>query len=197
MAISQLLGPVDANKRLVRDLLDGVQPVPKDTIFDDPVFVNACQNLQGRNKARVIQDISRLIVPSVETAALRTRSLRYLVESVNEGWNNSVPLTVPCPQPDYSVGFKREAFSDEQLAKLSSFIGDSIAGDQSFFMATSYMYFPFLTCEVKCGAEALDVADRQNAHSMTLAVRAVTELFRAVNREAEVHRQNPSLFCLT
>lgn len=33
------------------------------------------------------------------------------------------------------------------------------------------------------------MADRQNAHSMTLAVRAVAELFRAVKRENEVHRQ--------
>ena len=30
------------------------------------------------------------------------------------------------------------------------------------------LYFPFLACEVKCGARDLDVADRQNAHSMTL-----------------------------
>ncbi|KAM0267466.1 hypothetical protein ACHAQH_010108, partial [Verticillium albo-atrum] len=51
------------------------------------------------------------------------------------------------------------------------------------------MYFPFLTCEVKCGAAALDVADRQNAHSMTLAVRAVVELFRLMKREDEVDRQ--------
>jgi hypothetical protein len=51
------------------------------------------------------------------------------------------------------------------------------------------MYFPFLTCEVKCGAAALDVADRQNAHSMTLAVRGVIELFRLVERENELHRE--------
>lgn len=51
------------------------------------------------------------------------------------------------------------------------------------------MYFPFLTCEVKCGAAALDIADRQNAHSMTLAVRGVVELFRLVKREKELHRQ--------
>ncbi|OAA47106.1 hypothetical protein NOR_02742 [Metarhizium rileyi] len=91
-------------------------------------------------------------------------------------------------QPDYSLGFRREAFSDLQLAKLSPFIGDFISGDQSLFMATYYMYFPFLTCEVKCEAAALDVADRQNAHSMTLAVRAITQLFRAVHRQGEVHR---------
>ncbi|KAL2178447.1 uncharacterized protein P884DRAFT_258551 [Thermothelomyces heterothallicus CBS 202.75] len=56
-------------------------------------------------------------------------------------------------------------------------------------MATYYMYFPFLTCEVKCGAAALDIADRQNAYSMTLAVRAIVELFRAVQREDELNRQ--------
>jgi hypothetical protein len=87
------------------------------------------------------------------------------------------------------VGFKREAFSDDQLKKLSPCIGEFLFGDQSFFMATYYMYFPFLTCEVKCGAAALDIADRQNAHSMTLAVRAVVELFRLVRREKEIHRE--------
>lgn len=64
---------------------------------------------------------------------------------------------------------------------MSPFIGDFITGDQSFFMPTYYMYFPFLTCEVKCGAAALDIADHQDAHSVTLAVRAIFELFRAVN----------------
>jgi len=56
-------------------------------------------------------------------------------------------------------------------------------------MATWQMYFPFLTCEVKCGAAALDVADRQNAHSMTLAVRGVVGLFRLAKREDELHRE--------
>ena len=51
------------------------------------------------------------------------------------------------------------------------------------------MYFPFLTCEVKCGAAALDVADRQNAHSMTIAVRGIVELFKLGKREKELHRE--------
>lgn len=51
------------------------------------------------------------------------------------------------------------------------------------------MYFPFPTCEVKCGGAALDVADRQNAHSMTYAVRDTVELYRAVKREKELHRE--------
>jgi hypothetical protein len=56
-------------------------------------------------------------------------------------------------------------------------------------MATYYMYFPFLTCEVKCGAAALDVADRQNAYSMIIAVRGIVELFKLVKREKELHRE--------
>ncbi|KAK2606301.1 hypothetical protein QQS21_003349 [Conoideocrella luteorostrata] len=178
------------SKYMVKNLLDAKQIVPKDTLFGDSTFENTCQKIHNRNEARVIQDISRLIVPSAETlATFGAKHLEILMESVNEGWNNSIPLTGTRPQPDYSVGFKRGAFSGEQLAKLSPFVGDFVTGDQSYFMATYYMYFPFLTCEVKCGAAALDVADRQNAHSMTLAVRAVTELFRAVKREDEVHRQ--------
>lgn len=55
-------------------------------------------------------------------------------------------------------------------------------------MATYYMYFPFLPYEIKSGAAALDIADQQNAHSVTLAVRAVVELFRLINREKELHR---------
>jgi hypothetical protein len=56
-------------------------------------------------------------------------------------------------------------------------------------MATWQIYLPFLTCEVKCGAAALDIADRQNAHSMTITVRGTVELFRLVKREKELHRE--------
>ncbi|RTE68898.1 hypothetical protein BHE90_016723, partial [Fusarium euwallaceae] len=179
-----------ASKGLIRTLFETTQSVPEDSLFRDHVFESTCQKIHNRNEARVIQDIARLIVPSAESlATFGAEHLDILIETVNEGWNNSIPLTGTRPQPDYSVGFRREAFTDDQLAKLSPFLGDFLAGDQSFFMGTYYMYFPFLTCEVKCGAAALDVADRQNAHSMTLAVRAFAELFRAVKREGEIHRQ--------
>ncbi|RWA07429.1 hypothetical protein EKO27_g7681 [Xylaria grammica] len=180
------------NKTLCKSLLEKKQTVPggSHSPFHDDRFDLTCQKIHNRNEARVIQDISRLIVPSAESlATYGAEYLEILTESVNEGWNNSIPLTGTRPQPDYSVGFRREAFTDDQLAKLSPFIGDFIAGNVSFFMATYYMYFPFLACEVKCGAAALDVADRQNAHSMTLAARGIVELFRLVKRENEVNRQ--------
>ncbi|KXL41705.1 MAG: hypothetical protein FE78DRAFT_515396 [Acidomyces sp. 'richmondensis'] len=48
---------------------------------------------------------------------------------------------------------------------------------------------PLLTCEVKWGTAALDIADRQNSHCMMLAVRAVIELFRYVKCEGALDRE--------
>jgi len=181
-------GITKESKDLCRTILEAKQPAPEDSMFHDDFFEDFCEMIQNRNEAKVIQDISRLIVPSAQSLAVRgAKHLKCLIESVNEGWNNSIPLLGPRPQPDYAVGFKRTAFTEDQLSKIRPILGDIM--DMSFFMATYYMYFPFLTCEVKCGAAALDFADRQNAHSMTLAVRAIVELFRLVKREQELHRQ--------
>jgi hypothetical protein len=145
------IGITENSKGICQTLLEAPQEVPKDSLFDNDIFEYTCNMIHDRNEAKVIQDISRLLVPSAHALAARSAKLQCLTESVNEGWNNCVPLIGTRPQPDYSVGFKRSAFSKDQLDKLSPFIGDFINGDQSFFMATFYMYFPFFTCEVKCG----------------------------------------------
>ena len=51
------------------------------------------------------------------------------------------------------------------------------------------MYLPFLTCKIKCRAAALDVANQQNAHSQTVALRGLIELFRLVGQENELHQE--------
>ncbi|KAL5316341.1 hypothetical protein ACEPPN_015386 [Leptodophora sp. 'Broadleaf-Isolate-01'] len=182
------LGIADTSKTVCRTLLEAEQIVPKDSLFQDDLFDETCEMIQDRNEAKVIQDIARLIVPSAQALAIRgAKCLKPLIESVNEGWDNSIALTKPRPQPDYAVGFKRTAFTEDQLKKIQPIIGGF--SETSLFLGTYYMYFPFFTCEVKCGAAALDVADRQNAHSMTLAVRGIVELFRLVKREKELHRQ--------
>ncbi|CAG9986370.1 unnamed protein product [Clonostachys byssicola] len=179
----------DESESQVRDLLTHEQVFPTGTIFDDGIFAAACRQLENKSHARIVQDISRLIVPSAETLALRDSNLRNLVESVKERWDNSIPATHIIPQPDYSVGFRRDAFSEQQLIKLSPFLGNFLGGDQSYFMSTSYMYFPFLTCQASCGPDALDTAEYHNTHSTAIAVRAVAELFLAVGREREVERK--------
>ena len=42
---------------------------------------------------------------------------------------------------------------------------------------------------LSCGQQALELADRQNAKSMTIAVKAIVELFKLVKREKELHRE--------
>ena len=182
------LGITKASKDLYQRLLGLEQAVPKDSLFRDDLFEKTCRKIEDRNEAKVIQDIARLIVPSAENLAVYGAThLEHLIEGVNESWSGSIPIAGPRPQPDYCVGFRRSAFTNEQLKKLDPLIGSVF--ENSLFIATYRIYFPFLTCEVKCGASALDIADRQNAHSMTVAVRALIELFRSVRREKELNRE--------
>ncbi|KAL2054238.1 hypothetical protein ABVK25_005379 [Lepraria finkii] len=182
------LGITKGSKDLYEGLLDLKQSVPKDLLFHDDLFEKTCRKIEDRNEARVIRSITPYIIPSAEDLeTLGATYLEYLIEGINEGWTASIPVERPRPQPDYSVGFRRSAFTDEQLKKLDPLVGS--VWDTSLYAATYRMYFPFFTCEVKCGAAALDVADRQNAHSMTIAVRALVELFRSVKREKELDRE--------
>ena len=174
------------SRNLRRVLLEHDQTVPESSLFRDDLFKRVCREIEDRNEAMIIQDITRLIVPSAKNLGIYgARHLDHLIENVNEAWTGSIPVEGPRPQPDYCVGFRRSAFTDEQLKRLSPLIGSVY--DTSFFVATYRMHFPFLACEVKCGAAALDIADRQNAHSMTIAVRGIVELYKAVKREKELH----------
>ncbi|KAL9121808.1 MAG: hypothetical protein Q9187_001632 [Circinaria calcarea] len=178
----------DISKTLCRSLLITEQTVPQETLFRDDLFDETCDSVRSRNEAIVVRHISPLICPSPLVLQIYgAKGLDCLTESVNEGWNSAIPVVYSRPQPDHSVGFARSAFTDEQLEKLKPLVGEIEDLHTSYFMGTWRMYFPFLTCEVKCGAAALDVADRQNAHSMTIAVRAVVQLYRHVKREKEIH----------
>ncbi|KAL8800739.1 MAG: hypothetical protein Q9182_004944 [Xanthomendoza sp. 2 TL-2023] len=158
------LGITDTSRDLCRSLLEEEQITPKDTLFRDDLFDVTCESVQGRNEALVVRDITPLICPSAQILRIYgAKHLNNLYETVNEGWNSMAELEGTLPQPDYS----------EQLNKLKPFVGEPGFKVITHFMATTRMYFPFLTCEVKCGAAALDFADRQNAQSMSVALRAL------------------------
>ena len=172
-------------KEFCDSLLHTTQEAPSDTLFDDNFFSKTCGKIENKNETRVIRDISTLITPSAEILATRgMRELSHLVESTNAGWNKSIPFEGPRPQPDYSVGFHHTVFTKDHRERLNP---DFNA--KTYFTATDELYFPFLTSEIKCGNQALDTADRQNAHNMTVAVRGLVELYRIVRREGELHRK--------
>lgn len=182
-------GPTEESQRLCRTLLSSPQVPPDKTLFSDELFEGTLNMIKDQNETRVIRDIAQLIVPPAEILALRGHvHLQSLREKTNAGWINAIPICGPRPQPDYGLGFRREAFTAEQFKKIEPFIGN-VLEDCSYFAATYDMYFPFLTSEVKCGAAALDIADRQNAHSQSVALRGLVELFRLVDRAREIHRQ--------
>lgn len=191
-------GPKDAdssekNEKIKQDcksLLKSRGIHPQDTLFRDESFTQTCEKIRSRNEGVIIQDITRLIVPSAQNLAiLGAPQLFDLYEAVNEGWNRIHPFDGSRPQPDYAVGFDISAFTREQRCILEPLVGRPESSLLTYFLATPRMYFPFLTCEVKCGSEALDIADRQNAHSMTVAVRAVVLLFKLVRRLPEIDRE--------
>ncbi|EEH45582.1 uncharacterized protein PADG_01732 [Paracoccidioides brasiliensis Pb18] len=146
------------------------------------------KDYRQKNESRVIQYISRLIVPSAESLAVDgAKNLKHLVESVNEQWSSSIAFCGPRPQPHYAAGFGRSAFTEDQLKKFEPLLATTRIPIARSSWPHLLHVLPFLTSEVK-GTTVLDIADRQNAHSMTLAVRGVVELFKLVGREDEVNR---------
>ena len=183
------VGPLASSLKTCTDLLSQRPVLPQDTLFDINVFKSACTSIAGRNESRVIHDFLQLIVPSAENLYQRRKiTTEHLIESINEGWNLADSITQVRPQPDYSVGFGRKAFTEARLSKLRPYLGDSRT-EVSRLRATWYMYFPFLSCEVKCGAGVLDVADRQNAHSMSIAARAVVDIYQLAGKEQTINRK--------
>ncbi|KAM3084840.1 hypothetical protein ACMFMG_003289 [Clarireedia jacksonii] len=178
------------SKELLAKLLKTTRKPPNNALFSDEIlFKKTCKSLRGENETKVILRIAELIFPSAEILAnCGAKHLEILRETTNTGWINAIPFYGPRPQPDFGLGFKREAFTRERLQKLQPFIGNELE-DCSYIAATYNMYLPFFTSEVKCGASALDVADRQNLHSQTVALRNKVELFRLVGRLNELHRE--------
>ncbi|KAL8747406.1 MAG: hypothetical protein Q9190_000710 [Brigantiaea leucoxantha] len=87
---------------LGRNLLDVEQVVPQDSLFHDDIFRRSCRETEDRNEAMIIQDTSRLLVPSAKNVAkYGDRHLDVLTENVNEARTGSIPVEGPRPQPDY------------------------------------------------------------------------------------------------
>ena len=193
-------GMLHSDKEACEYLLRNRQPVPLGSLFDEKCFSNVCANLKedDQDEDRVVLDLLRLITPSAENlAAGGLKALGCLKEHVNRRWDACIPAVRPCPQPAYAVGFRGSGvegvFSEERLAKLRTCLN---LGTQSYFAMTPQMYFPFITSEVCmrpgspcCQRAPSDNADAENAHSMTVALGGVVELFRRIGRTEEIHRR--------
>lgn len=101
-------------RTLCKALLERDQTIPQDSLFRNDLFKKTCEEVRNRNEAKVVQDITRLIVPSAENLAIYgAKHLIYLYETVNEGWTSIAEYEGTLPQSNYSVGFGRSAFTWE------------------------------------------------------------------------------------
>lgn len=127
-------------KTLCKTLLERDQALPQDSLFRDDLFKKTCEKIRNRNESMVVQDITRVVVPSAQNLAIYgAKHLNHLHESVNEGWNSAIAFEGTRPQPDYSVGLGRSAFTQEQLNKLKPFVGEPGSKVFTDFMATTRM----------------------------------------------------------
>lgn len=155
------------------------------TLFDDEHITDFHNALQNRSEARLLVDLHPLIMPSAENQFIRgNQSLGDVIDGYNDPWVKTEPIYGPKPQPDHARGLKWSTFSESQRRKLGV-----KPNEKSPYTAREDMYFPYLTAEIKCGNQALELADRQNMHSMCIALRAVVSLCQAAGCTEEVHRR--------
>lgn len=167
------------SKALCAKMLRGRHPDPQHTAFPLSQFLTVWQQAQNRNEGRVYRDLTPLLVPSPELLRINgSEELLHVVEDISTEWTKCKTLGGPKPKPDLAIGISTTAFDEEETAKLKNH-----TAFERPTLFTDHMYFPFLLCEVKCGNEGINRADRQNMHSSSLAVKAVVELFRSLGDE--------------
>ncbi|KAK5093563.1 hypothetical protein LTS08_008887, partial [Lithohypha guttulata] len=160
-------------------------PIPTDDLFDDDHFPAFHTNLRGRSESRLGADLHPRIMPSVENLCiLGQQELGNLREGYNDSWIKSIPFYGPRPQPDHTIGYNWSNFNEQERRKLGV-----EPTKKSLYTAREDIYFPFLTAEVKCGKQGLELADMPNAHSMTVHQRGIVDLARGAKRTNVVHRR--------
>ncbi|ATY66401.1 hypothetical protein A9K55_000535, partial [Cordyceps militaris] len=74
-----------SSKTLCATLLKGENSVLEVSLFNNNIFESTYHKLKGRNKAQIIQDIARLIIPSIESlTTFRATHLDILTESLTK-----------------------------------------------------------------------------------------------------------------
>ncbi|KAJ5778477.1 hypothetical protein N7520_001723 [Penicillium odoratum] len=178
-------GPMPEDIALCERLLSQPIEPPIGTMLEDEYITDFHIALQNRSEARLLVDLHPLIMPSAENQYIQgNESLKDVIDGYNDPWLKTEPIYGPKPQPDHARGLRWSTFSETQRRKLG------IKPDEkSPYTVREDMYFPYLTAEIKCGNQALELADRQNMHSMCIALRAVVSLCQAAGCTEEVHRR--------
>lgn len=170
----------EESKNLCIDLQQITNKSIEPTIFPTGVIRKVLHFCRNRNEAIVNRDVTPMIIPSITSLYFGgDNSLEHVVDEVNVDWYSQCVLEGPQIRPDLAIGLFSSAFSEEEIDKLKRY-----TSVDNWTQVTLQMFFPFLMCEVECGGEGLDIADRQNMHSCSVAVRALLR----IEQEADKYR---------
>lgn len=135
----------DTSQELCTTLLDSFFPPPTNSLFRDQSFLLILEEVRNDNEPRVQRDVLPLLVPCASLLFVHDRiaQCRHLAARIQGEWTKITTLAGPQPTPDYAVGLKPSAFTDEEISKLQDYTASN--------SATQFrdgLYFPFLVCEV-------------------------------------------------
>lgn len=178
----------EESKKLCSDLQQITQETIAPTVFPAEAIrkvINYCLN---RNEAIVNRDVTSMIIPSITSLYFGgDKSLEHVIDEINADWYEQCILEGPRIRPDLAIGLFSSAFTEEEVEKLKRY-----TSVDNWTQITMHMFFPFLMGEVKCGKESLNIADRQNMHSCSVAVRALLR----IEQEADKYRPEKKIASL-
>ena len=164
-----------------QELLTTSAPHPPNSMLDEAFFLPFSKLTHNKSEQWLVKNMHSHLFPAPELLALRGHAEFKnlgLIEGCDDIWLRAIfPSYGKCPQPDSTIAFKWENFSREEIRKLGITIGLP-----SKYLARDDMFFPFITREAKSDRQPLEVADRQNVYSMSVALEGVVDLFRRVGR---------------
>lgn len=164
--------------------LEVTRRIIEPSVFPQDQLRKVINTLGGRNEAIIHRDVTPMLIPSIKSLFLGGEEyLEHVVDEINADWYGQCIIEGPHMRPDLAIGLSSAIFTDQEVKKL-----DMYKSAHNWTLVTDNMCFPFLMCEVKAsGKEDIVVADRQNMHSCSVAVRAILRL----QQEADKYRPKP------
>jgi hypothetical protein len=172
-------------KQLWKDIRDADFALPESPLFHKERLLQVLDRVRFRNEARVVRDITPVIVPSAELLHIDGhQDLPCVTESMNAQWDNIATLCGPMPKPDFVAGISPSAFTADQREKLKM---HHTAHCPNLFPES--MYYPFLICEVKSSDKPIREAERQAMHSASIAANAIIQLYKKISQAHELNQR--------
>ncbi|KAK1808197.1 hypothetical protein LTR12_017447 [Friedmanniomyces endolithicus] len=175
----------DQCRELCKRILVATAAVPVSSYCRKKQLHKVLERLRYRNEARVVRDVTPLVVPSAELLHIGGNTgLQHAVEALNAQWDGIATLCGPMPKPAFVAGISPSAFTPEEKYRLKL---HHTATCPNYFPEN--MYYPFLICEVKSSDKPIQEAERQAMHSASIAANAIIELYRKNSKASELNRK--------